>query len=400
MVKASWPWLPYQFTRERQKRRLKQMMNHRAKTPLEKKIADDYCDYLYTYMIYHLDKEELADMLGFKYYQEVMDDVKNGKAQWFWGRGDYGVSLIHDMYQELYEDYSFDIEIFDESRWHKYLHGISPTADPDENPIIINGQCVKPVKFWPWRNKLSWFYQRQQEMKVTKTAEDDEVRQQYMYKIAFLDKNTPSFVTSSTCFLTKDIEDFTKRWLQLETSEERKDRFLRAKAGELISETYDSEESIVEKASYKIYATKSFHLENVYFRSTNFWCCQDYYHVDNWDLDFIWLPMGEGYERMVSYKANGVCSIELFPWRIETVHSYGNKFFECYIPYDTLHNYQAIKNELPNASFDNFAQNSIATIAYQPIRYFRTEEEMLRDIKDFRPSFGVLDVIFDELSGM
>ena len=398
-MSKNWPCWFYEITRQRMVRRAKNMMNHHVKTPLEKKIADDYLDYLYTYMLYHLDKEELADMLGVHYYQDTLDDVKNGEAKWFWDRGDYGITLIKSMYHELYEDYSFDIETFDEIRWHKYLQGISPTGNPAENPVIINGRCVKSVEFWPWRNKLAWFYQRQQEMKVTQLAEDNNIRQQEMYKIAFLDENAPSFCTGSTCYLTDDIDEFTERWLKLKPSEDRKDRFLMAKAGEHISETYDSKESIVEKSSYKIYARKSFLLENVYFRSTNFWCVQTYYHVDTWELEFFWLASGSAYRRMVSYKANGVCMINIFPWRLEAVSSYGNKFFECHIPYDPQFSLSP-NAEWPDASFADFAQNSIATICYQPLRYFSTEQEMLEDLNDFKLTFGVLDVIFDELCGL
>ena len=392
-------WGVHETIRPRMVRRARNMMNRHVKTPLEKKIADDYLDYLYAYMYYHLNKEELADMLGFHDYQDAVVDVKNGEAKWFWDRGDYGIRLIQSMYQELYEDYSFNIETFDETRWHKYLHGISPTGNTAENPVIINGQCVKPVEFWPWRNKLAWFYQRQQEMRATQIAEDNNIKQQEMYKIAFLDENSPSFYTGSTSYLTDDIDEFTEKWLKLEPAEDRKERFLLVKAGEHISETYDSAERIVEKSSYKIYAKKSFWLENVYFRSTNFWGVQTYYHVDNWKLEFCWLASDDDYRRMVSYKANGVCMINIFPWYLGAVKSSGNKFFACRTPYDPPFYFNA-NCEWPDASFADFAQNSIATICYQPIRYFSTEQDMLEDLNNFHPTFGVLDVIFDEVGGL
>ena len=70
-MSKNWPCWFYEITRQRMVRRAKNMMNHHVKTPLEKKIADDYLDYLYTYMLYHLDKEELADMLEVIYAATV-----------------------------------------------------------------------------------------------------------------------------------------------------------------------------------------------------------------------------------------------------------------------------------------------------------------------------------------
>jgi hypothetical protein len=102
---------------------------------------------------------------------------------------------------------------------------------------------------------------------------------------------------------------------------------------------------------------------------------------------------------MVSYKANGVCMINFFPWHLEAVNSYGNKFFECHTPYDPSV-YFSSDAEWTDASFADFAQNSIATICYQPLRCFSTEQELLEDLDDFKPTFGVLDVIFDELDGL
>ena len=51
-MSKNWPCWFYEITRQRMVRRAKNMMNHHVKTPLEKKIADDYLDYLYTYMLF------------------------------------------------------------------------------------------------------------------------------------------------------------------------------------------------------------------------------------------------------------------------------------------------------------------------------------------------------------
>ena len=101
----------------------------------------------------------------------------------------------------------------------------------------------------------------------------------------------------------------------------------------------------------------------------------------------------------MSYKANGVCMINIFPWYLGAVKSSGNKFFACRTHYDPPFYFNA-NCEWPDASFADFAQNSIATICYQPIRYFSTEQDMLEDLNNFHPTFGVMYVIFDEVGGL
>ena len=61
-----------------------------------------------------------------------------------------------------------------------------------------------------------------------------------MYKITLYDYNCNPICDGTIYFFTEDIENFQKRWFRLlgDHDEERKERFLRSKAGEIVTDYY------------------------------------------------------------------------------------------------------------------------------------------------------------------
>ena len=53
-----------------------------------------------------------------------------------------------------------------------------------------------------------------------------------MYKLVFLDENTPPYFTGDVVYYVDDLREFQKEWFELERDEDRKERFLKCKTGE------------------------------------------------------------------------------------------------------------------------------------------------------------------------
>ena len=90
-----------------------------------------------------------------------------------------------------------------------------------------------------------------------------------LYKVTLYDFWCHPLADGTESFFTEDIEDFQERWIKCGADKGRVERFLRSKAGELVTdyhETFNDEElNIVQRDTCPIYDEKEFVLGNVYF---------------------------------------------------------------------------------------------------------------------------------------
>lgn len=215
-----------------------------------------------------------------------------------------------------------------------------------------------------------------------------------MYKITLFDCNCISFCSGVAYFFAEDIEDFQKRWLALEEDNNRKERFLRSKAGEIVTDYYSDapELNIVQQDSETVFGEKESTLENVTFEAFNVHDFPTKFHIDKWEIYFKWIRFKNEYFRIASYKAMGVCMYDDFLNRWENAVCYGNPVLEnvtVYEPEDI--------NERPGSSA--FAENSIETICFLTNRIFGNEQELQEDISNFKVTEEVMDALFQDVVG-
>lgn len=218
-----------------------------------------------------------------------------------------------------------------------------------------------------------------------------------LYMITLYDLSCHPIEDGVIWFFTNDIEDFQKRWMALETDENRIERFLRSKAGELVTDYHktdnDEEINIVQSDKATIYDEKFFSLENIYFKITSATGIKTCLHADKINLHFKWLRFKKNFMRIANVEAFGLT--EYYN------HKNKNNFIaaECWSnPIMERVGEKNFDGELSETS-DFFAENSFKSICYLTNRFFKNEKELLRDTKKFIVTKRELDVLFDNFTG-
>lgn len=224
-----------------------------------------------------------------------------------------------------------------------------------------------------------------------------------MYKIELYDYNCCPTVDGTVHFFTDDIEDFQKKWFKLEKDKDRKKRFLRSKAGEIVVDYYsdDPEMNIVQYDDAHTYAEQDITLNDVTFESTNAYLWTEKYHVDQWNIHFKWISFKNRYYRIASYLASGVCLIDtmFFPGRLERATCYGNKVLINKIVYKPKYPGRVPESEWPHPTYEDFKFNTIQTICYLMNGWFPDEKALLEDINHFEVTDQVQDRLFADVIG-
>lgn len=224
-----------------------------------------------------------------------------------------------------------------------------------------------------------------------------------MFKITLYDYNCSPICTGTVNFFTEDIEDFQKRWFGLldDDDEERKERFLRSKAGEFVTDYYsDSPElNIVQYDEGEIFTEKTVELEHVTFEAFNIYGWSTKFHVEQWEIYFKWISFKGKYYRIASYKARGVCKYSLFTDRLESVKCYGNPVLESVIVYDPRYSGLQDENEWPDPGFDEFNENKIETICWLTSASFENVQELKNDISMFKITEEIMGQLFENVVG-
>ncbi|MCH5194113.1 MAG: hypothetical protein J1F11_09140 [Oscillospiraceae bacterium] len=216
-----------------------------------------------------------------------------------------------------------------------------------------------------------------------------------MYKITLFDETFPSGCSGVVCFFTEDIEDFQKRWLKAgDISDEQKDRFIRSKEGEIVTDYYsdDPELNIVQQDTGAVYGEKEVTIEDVTFEAFNAYNCSETYHVDRWDIHFKWIRFGNEYYRIASYNANGVCQYDDHLDRWEHVTCYGNPVLENDVVYE-------LENRDDRPEIKAYAENCIRTVCFLTNWVFENEQSAKENIDSFKVTDEVMDRLFSDVIG-
>ena len=235
-----------------------------------------------------------------------------------------------------------------------------------------------------------------------------------MYRITFPSRNRRLIYDAfddyegTFDFYTDDIEDFQKRWLALEREDDIKEKFLRAKAGEQISDP--RRQVAIQYDDASVLAEKKYIVENITFdvydgygrvlgRSTD---NSSKFHVDKWNIIFKWICFNNHYYRIASYTAKGVCFYCKITDKWITVECKGNPVIENIVKYDFRYkDFYMVEDtgEWFAPEFSAFAGNSLETVCFIESKYFNSEQKVKEDIDQFEVNEEIMSDLFWDVVG-
>lgn len=215
-----------------------------------------------------------------------------------------------------------------------------------------------------------------------------------MYKVTLFDYNCPSCTSGVYEIYCDDIELFEKEWTELETDEQRIERFRRSKAGEMITDYYsdDPELNIVQKDEHaKIYYEKTVVMRNKDVTVHNGYDWPSDLHIDKSEYQVRYVRLWGRLLRLVKYKLTGISQDNWISGGNMEVSCYGNP---------VLKNNKVFCGKSYNIT--DYSENTIESIVYFPLGSFEKEEEMRADYDDMREDFFTaeeLDVLLSDIPG-
>lgn len=224
--------------------------------------------------------------------------------------------------------------------------------------------------------------------------------EQELYKVTLYDLWCHPIADGTEPFFTEDIEDFQKRWIKCGAGAGRVERFLRSKAGELVTDWYsdDHDLNIVQKDLCTIYDEKDFMLGNVYFWISNAIGFRDWLHADRIEFCFKWIRFKQEYLRMARVKVQGLT--ECFYDRDKRCCEFSPAECECNLVMERLPSENKFDPYVQRSyKSEDFAENSFISICYLLDRYFANEKALIQDMRKFLVTKRELNVLFREFIG-
>lgn len=223
-----------------------------------------------------------------------------------------------------------------------------------------------------------------------------------MYKITHYDYNCCPICDGTVSFFTEDIEAFQMKWFAMDRLEESlKEKFLRSKSGELVTDWYssdDSELNIVQQGQSAVYGEKTVTLSKQTFEAHNAYDWPSQFYVDRWIIRFQWIGFDGKYYRLASYRAYGVCEYNFLIDRWDSVTCYGNPVLENTVKYEpNFHGPD--KEKWDNPGLNDFGENHLGTICWLVNAVFTDETTLKADISSFCVTEEVMDQLFADVVG-
>ena len=407
----------------------------------EREMVDDFRDYVREYLYYHLEEEDYYTVLRSRCYRRWMREVNAKRVAEAWIEGGYCSRLLEQVFcrNEAFDEYwGTDIWLdakTEHGRWEAYLDRIAPRALRNVKPNPWEEGY--DGRFWPWREKLSWFHRKKKGAAV-RNVETTGRMQKKLFKITLCDRCYPAWADMPLLLFTEDIEGFQRRWVPLEKAfwnsfygidgfdEDEKDeyvlrlkdretrlanrrfqsnakKFYRSKSGRIVSLYRNKPEyNIVQATTSTIYVEKNFVVKDAWFTHTSLYDYWSHFHVDQWAIRFRWISFRGEYFRIASYRAEGVCQFDLEPKRLWQVENKGhNAVYEISSPYAPDNGeWEQDDTSMRNSSFQDFAKNTVATIADTVAKKYETESELLADAESFTITEGIMTDLFWDMAGV
>lgn len=222
------------------------------------------------------------------------------------------------------------------------------------------------------------------------------LKRRNLYQIKLMDYNAPAFVSSIVTVFTEDIEEFTEKYLHLEEDEDRKNRFLRSKDGEMVTDYYsdDPNLNIVQfMPEVEVLGESSFCEHNLTVTVKNGFDYPSDYFFAELGFRVMWVRTKEQLLKLV--KANGIgCCVKnefsdltKIPW--SKVEVYGNPFWEV--------ESEDVPDDAENV--EAYSQTRLKSYVWHIVDVFESIEELEQDRKSTWLSEKQIDRVLKDLPG-
>lgn len=223
--------------------------------------------------------------------------------------------------------------------------------------------------------KEEWqvFYKKYRNMRK---SINEEQKQTHIYLIQLFDYNCPSGVSGVTKVFVDDIKEFSEQYLQIEKDKNRKERFLRSKAGEIVTDYYsdDPQLNIVKKISIEEFGWDCKWKFDQMIEVLNGYMWPSYYCFELLFFDIRWVRVEDKLLKLVKPKCENCC--QKSPWGgdkpFTKIGIYGNPFW--------------FYREEPNTPFSGkdttvFRGTEIESYVWHVVDSFETQEDLAKDKK-------------------
>ncbi len=216
-----------------------------------------------------------------------------------------------------------------------------------------------------------------------------------MYLIQLFDENCASCTSGVTRVFVDDIEDFAKKYLSVETdNKERVDRFLRSKAGEIVTDYYsDSPKlNIVSEVNTRDISTKRCYSTDKTIVLINSYFCESIYYFKELIFEIRYVEYEDKFYKLIRSTAFSCCHRNPFddekPW--QKIYINGNKFW-----------LYKEENETPysSKSTDDFRGVSLETFVWHMADVFDKEEDLKADMETTWPTDRQIERALKDLPG-
>ena len=149
-----------------------------------------------------------------------------------------------------------------------------------------------------------------------------------LYQITLLDQATVPFYTGSISYYTYDIDDFQKRWMNLESDKDRIERFLKSRNGDFVSDVYKPVNIVQYDSNCTVYKTKEIHFNNRDVVLVNDYGCESTYKIKHLNIEIQWIRYENTYIKMARFDAKGIAEISSVADKFVQMSCYGNPILE------------------------------------------------------------------------
>lgn len=215
-----------------------------------------------------------------------------------------------------------------------------------------------------------------------------------MYKITLYDSNIPSGASGTISYYCENIDIFGEKWMQLETSEDRKERFLRSKNGKMVTDYYSDSPDlniVQEDKDAIIYFDKDVVFRDKWLTLHNGFGWATEFHFDELQVGLKYVRFRGSLLRLATYKARGVCCKDFFSLNKNycDVSCYGNPVLI------------ESENQEPfySDNMEDFKDKTIESIACLPLGTFGDMKSMRKDFNNTELSDELLDRLLCDILG-
>lgn len=216
-----------------------------------------------------------------------------------------------------------------------------------------------------------------------------------MYLIQLFNENIGSCASGVTNVYVDDIEDFSKKYISVETKNiERVNRFLRSKAGEIVTDYYsDSPDyNIVTKVEAQDVSTKIYYSQDKTITLLNGYMYESVYYFGKLFFTTKYIKYDGKFYKLMKTSAFDCCHRNPFvydkPW--QKVYINGNKFW-FYKDGD--------KTPYSAQSTGDFRGTSVETFVWHTADVFDNEEDMKSDMEITWPTDLQIVRVLKDLPG-